>query len=275
MDRFADDPVARGLIDRLYADVGAFFCNSRRTAPQTCFVCTGPTASANDPPLCGQCRDARDGYGSSLADLVVPLAYAKGRMSPMHQSAHHVREYKAPTPAPGCAQDLELMAGAATYLHGRCISAAVTTWQAVTFVPSISRPGGDHPITGIARRVHSVYPARAKVGLAIGPGFDKPPTRAPRPDRFTVPEEYLPHVVNQHVLVVEDTWVSGDRAQSAALALKGAGAMCVTILCVTRWLRYDWPDHRELIDTLTDPYDATRCPVTGTTCPPDQISTCS
>jgi hypothetical protein len=266
-DRFTHDPVATRLISRLYADVGAFFCNTRRGMVDTCLVCTGPANTSNDPPLCGPCRDARNEYGSSLADLVVPLAYAKGRMPSMHQSAHHVREYKAPTPAPSCAQDLQLMAGAATYLHGPCISMAIAAWQAVTFVPSATRP--DHPLTGIARRVHSVYPARAKVGLAIGPGFESPPCRVPRPDRFAVPDEYLRHVVGQHVLVVEDTWVSGDKAQSAALALKAAGATCVTILCVTRWLRYDWPDHRQLINTLVEPYDAARCPVTGSSCPPN------
>jgi hypothetical protein len=41
-------------------------------------------------------------------------------------------------------------------------------WHAVTFVPSAARP--QHPLTRIANRVHSVYPDRAKVGLAIGPG---------------------------------------------------------------------------------------------------------
>jgi hypothetical protein len=136
-------------------------------------------------------------------------------MPSMHQSAHHVRAYKAPTPALRCAQDLKLMAGAATYLHGRCIEAAVGEWQAVTFVPSTTRPGGNPPIADIARTVHDVYPSRAKVGLAVGPG-----------------------------------------------------ARCVTVLCVTRWLRYDWADHRELIETLTEPYDAARCPVTGSSCAP-------
>jgi hypothetical protein len=159
------------------------------------------------------------------------------------------------------------MAAAATYLHGRCIDATVGAWQAVTFVPSTTWPGNNPPIAGIARRVHSVYPSRAKVGLAIGSDTATARSAVPLPDRFVVPDEYRPQVAGQHVLVVEDTWVSGDKAQSAALALKAAGAMRVTILCVTRWLRYDWPDHRELIETLTEPYDAARCPVTGSFCP--------
>lgn len=230
-------------------------------------VCTGPANATNEPELCSPCRAAREAHGDSVADLVVPLAYVKGRMPSMHQSAHHVRAYKAPSPAPGCARDLELMAAAATYLPGPCIEATVGEWQAVTFVPSTTRPGVSPPIAGIARRVHSVYPAWDKVGLALGPAFDASRSSGPRPDRFVVPDEYVPQVVGRHVLVVEDTWVSGDKAQSTALALKAAGATCVTILCVTRWLRHDWLDHRELIETLTEPYDAARCPVSGSSCP--------
>lgn len=82
-----------------------------------------------------------------------------------------------------------------------------------------------------------------------------------------MPAKFQPAVVDKHVLVVDDTWGSGNKAQSAALALKAAGATCVTVLCATRWLRYDWADHRELIESLVEPYDAMRCPVSGDVCP--------
>ena len=127
----------------------------------------------------------------------------------------------------------------------------VAAWQAVTFVPSSHRPGGTHPIATIARQVHGVGPPTVLLHLDIGPGFGAPPFRAPRADRFVVPAQYRPHVANRHVLLVEDTWVSGDKAQSAAIALKTAGAARVTVLCLTRWLSYKWPPDRELIDTLS------------------------
>ncbi len=262
-----NDPVADALAARLYTDVGAFFCNTRRGAPNVCPVCTGPSYLHSASGLCTQCGVAQETYGSKLADLVVPLAYAKARMPSMHQSAHHVRAYKASPPAPKCAQDLRLMTVAATYLHGRCIAATTGRWQAVTFVPSAKRPGGAHPVADLARAVYSVDHSVAKVALNTGPGLDQPPSRAPRLDRFVVPAAYRRHIEDRHVVVVDDTWVSGDKAQSATLALKDAGAACVTILCVTRWLRYDWPDHRQLIETLDEPYDALRCPVTGDGCP--------
>src|SRR5437763_1887298 len=101
---------AATLSTRLYTEVGAFFCNTRRGASGVCAVCTGPATV----PLCPQCRNADETYGSDLADLVVPLAYAKGRMSPSHQSEHHVYSYKRQPPAPKCAQDLHLMMAGAT-----------------------------------------------------------------------------------------------------------------------------------------------------------------
>lgn len=262
-----DDLIAQALVTRLFAEVGAFFCNTRRGTPDVCPVCTGPSPAHSGAGLCAQCRGARETYGDGLADLVVPLAYAKAYMPSMHQSAHHVRAYKAVPPAPKCAQDLRLMTVAAIYLHGRCIAATTGWWHAVTFVPSSARPGVEHPAADLARAAHSVDPSAAKVALGTGRGITEPPARAPRQDRFSVPGRYRPLVDGRHVLVVDDTWVSGDKAQSAALALKDAGAARVTVLCVTRWLRHDWPDHRRLIETLDEPYDALRCPVTGAGCP--------
>lgn len=65
----------------------------------------------------------RMNFGSGLADLVVPLAYIKGRMSPPHQSEHHVRHYKHPRhPAPKCVTDLSLMMLAGSLLHDACIA---------------------------------------------------------------------------------------------------------------------------------------------------------
>lgn len=54
--------------------------------------------------------------------------------------------------------------------------------------------------------------------------------------------------------------------QSAAVALKAAGADRVTGLCVVRRCRWDWADHAALLETLVDPYDPLRCPVTGGIC---------
>lgn len=252
---------AAALTVRLFTEVGGFFCNTRRGMPGICEVCSGPATGS----LCPQCRNARDSYGHRLADLVVTLAYVKGRMSPTHQSEHHVYSYKRQPSAPKCVQDLHLMMLAGTWLHGACIAEALGWWQVVTFVPSANRPGPEHPVAGLARQAYSVYPNTTGILLGIGPGYHAEPHRFPRLDRFAVPA--TPAIAGCHVLVVDDTWVSGDKSQSAALALKAAGAARVTIFSAARWLRCDWPDHRQLIDSLDQPYDPRCCPVTGGVCP--------
>lgn len=204
--------------DRLLSEVGAFFCNTRRSA-ETCVVCTGPAAGL----LCPQCRVHREMFGDRLADLVVPLTYVQGRTHPRHQSEHHVFSYKANRPAPKCMRDLLLMVFAATTLHGGCIARSVGShWDAVTFVPSLARPGRDHTRRSTRQ-----------------PG-DQP--------------------------ILEDRATDGAKAQSVAVALKDVGAGAVSVLAVARWLRYDWPDHRALIEDLRQPYDAFVCPVAGGLC---------
>lgn len=245
--------------DRLLSEVGAFFCNTRRSA-ETCVVCTGPAAGL----LCPQCRVHREMFGDRLADLVVPLTYVQGRTHPRHQSEHHVFSYKANRPAPKCMRDLLLMVFAATTLHGGCIARSVGShWDAVTFVPSLGRPGRDHPVAQLANQVISQFSKIGRPTVRPGPGALEV-GRTPRADAFVIADG--DGVAGRHVLVVEDTWVSGAKAQSVAVALKDVGAGAVSVLAVARWLRYDWPDHRALIEDLRQPYDAFVCPVAGGLC---------
>ncbi|MGH4008022.1 MAG: hypothetical protein ACRDTH_07660, partial [Pseudonocardiaceae bacterium] len=254
--------IAAQIRARLHAKVGAVFTNTSR-GPGRCAVCTAPASVE----LCGWCANQRASYGSRLADLVAPLAYVRGWMSPPHQSEHHIRRYKHPVqPSPGCLNDLKLMMLAGTLLHGQCIARTVGWWQVVTFIPSVSYPGMEHPVAELARQAATHDLNARRILLALGPGFGAEPDRWPRPDRFVVPSEFMPVIAGRHVLVVDDSWVSGGKSQSAALALKVAGAAAVTIVCIGRWLNYRWYEHRPLIKRLIEPYDALRCPVTGGQC---------
>lgn len=248
--------------DRLFTEVGFFFNNTRRGVG-TCEVCTSPALGA----ICRQCRTSREAFGTRLADLVVPLTYIKGKKRPRHQSEHHMYAYKAAQPAPKCRRDLLLMVFAATALHGRCIARSMGShWDAVTFVPSTTRPGRDHPVAQLAAQVMSRRQKVRRPVVRPGPGASMI-DRAPRADGFIVSSDRPGNVKGCHVLVVEDTWVTGAKAQSVAVALKDAGASIVTVLAVGRWLRYDWHDHKTFIEQLHQPYDALICPVTGGPCP--------
>lgn len=72
----------------------------------------------------------------------------------------------------------------------------------------------------------------------------------------------------RHVMVIDDTWATGGHAQSAALALRKAGAARVSVLVVARWIKQDYGDNKQFIaDLRTLDYDPGICPWTGGECP--------
>jgi hypothetical protein len=249
------------LRQALQGRVGGFFRNTRAIRGMTCAVCSGPATGTR----CPQCADQRSHFGDALADRVLTLTYVRANAPRLHQSAYTMKAYKRVPPSTKAADDLGLMVTAATLIHGDCATrAAGSPWSAVTFVPSVHRPGREHPAAGLARRAVGLSPAqRFPLSLGEHAGDD---ARTVRSDRFTVDSHWTDRVRGQHVLVVDDTWTSGSKAQSAALAVRAAGATQVTLLCIARWCRQDWPDHRALLDACTEPYDATVCPVTRGEC---------
>jgi adenine/guanine phosphoribosyltransferase-like PRPP-binding protein len=59
-----------------------------------------------------------------------------------------------------------------------------------------------------------------------------------------------------HVLLIDDTWTTGGHAESAALALRKAGAAQVSALVVARWLKENYGDNKRFIaDLATQDYD--------------------
>ena len=245
----------------LFTQVGNCFTNTSR-GPGRCWVCTGPTG-VDSVQMCSQCSNQRTEFGTGLADLVLPLTYVRGWMTPAHQSQHLVQRYKSPVqPSEWSAGLLQFMIYAATAIHGPCIAAAAGWWQVMTFIPSASRPGVEHPVVGLAQKVfeHGMQVERV---VMTPTEHIAAKGRYPRRDMFTLAPNVAAKVRGRHVLVVDDTWVSGEKAQSAALTLKAAGASRVTVLCVARWLSYKWGDHRRVIDGPPPlaPYDALACPV--------------
>ncbi|WP_431837853.1 hypothetical protein [Cellulomonas sp. Y8] len=71
----------------------------------------------------------------------------------------------------------------------------------------------------------------------------------------------------EHVIVADDSWVSGRHAQSAA-ALKFAGVRDVSILTVARVLSPGGPPNVDFIRHRLDrPFDPRVCQWTGGACP--------
>lgn len=248
--------------DLLRARVGGFLRNTRREPGVTCSVCCVPTSA----DLCAPCQDQRGLYGDQLANRVVTLTYVRGNAPRYHQSAYLIRTYKQPPEGAKSAEDVALLITAATYIHASCGPETLgSPWTAVTYVPSVRAPGPEHPVAGLARRVVGMT-VRQRFTLELGPGATNP-ARSVRPDQFAVNPRLHDRVSGQHALIVDDTWVSGSKAQSAALAVRSAGAETITIMCVARWCKNDWPDHRAFLDSCIEPYDAFVCPFNNPDCP--------
>ncbi|TQC49832.1 phosphoribosyltransferase [Rhodococcus sp. WS4] len=256
-------PVAREVRAAVQQRVGAAFRNCSVDVDRTCAVCRAPAADE----LCDPCSTHREAFGAQLADRVAIFTYAQGWHPIKHQSAHIVRSYKEIPPVRESVQNMHLVVSVGTIIHGACIQAAVgSKWDSVTFVPSATRPGPEHPVAELARQVFQVKDGTTvqRFLIEIGPGFGS--KSFPRDDMFVIPSASRSAVDGKHVLIVDDTWTKGTTMQSAAIAVKRAGARAVTALCVDRWLRWDWPVHRTFLESLHNPYDPFICPILGPSC---------
>jgi hypothetical protein len=134
--------------------------------------------------------------------------------------------------------------------------APVSHWATVPSLPA--RPG-EHPL----HQVVSPFAPGREAGLTAVALVRYP--RDVSPDHFTAADQLPP---GSHVLLLDDTWVSGGHAQSAALALRKAGSARVSLLVVARWMTRDTRIGTEFLRELeARDYDPAICPWTGTTCP--------
>ncbi len=261
--------------DLLRQRVGAFFTNTYGVSVEgICCVCRGPSTSGN--VVCSQCAACRSALGGLTCDHTIIFTYAQGHLPELHQSAHTVRAYKDKfNPVLKCAQDMSLTVKVGTEIHAECIANHVgRRWDSVTFVPSSHQREGKHPVIGITNSVAQVSDQAYGLKKFLIEASTSEEARklvsgrVPSPARFSVPVEFLSSVEGRHVLLVDDTWTSGASIQSAAAALKLAGAASVTGLCVARWLSANWSEHAALMKTLTYQYEPGRCVIHGTMCNP-------
>ncbi|AJP03201.1 hypothetical protein TU94_18695 [Streptomyces cyaneogriseus subsp. noncyanogenus] len=215
----------------LSARYANFLVHPLLPGPGVCQVCRGPAKLGY--PTCWPCHEAARHLGTGVADTVVPVSLAlKGE-----QFANELWRYKN---AAGPQQQFFRMGLAAVLwrflaLHERCISThcAVSGFHTVTTVPSTS-----------GRREH---PLRAMVAEAVGVtrgrhrDLLRPVPRAADLGRAASSGRYASTALwGENVLLIDDTWTTGSHAQSAAAALKAAGAGSVAIVVLGRHLNTDY-----------------------------------
>jgi hypothetical protein len=196
-------------------------------APGLCLTCFGPAPAGR--ARCFQCELHGQCAPGSLASVVLPAAYAvKG-------SAHAraLWTYKSGQPgAPAARRVLTVLLLVFLREHGPCLSLRAG-WGSrrpgpthLAVVPSSRGRGGVHPLRALAEP----YLRLPWAPLSARPGADGR-ARDLDPDRFTVPR-----LDGARVLLLDDTWTTGASVQSAAMALRGAGAAAVAAVVLGRHL---------------------------------------
>ncbi len=192
--------------------------------PGLCLVCRGPVRSGYI--RCFQCELHAQSAPGLLADTVAPAAYAvKG--GPLARDLWLYKSGRAGS-GPAGARVLSLLL-LLLHEHGPAVwrAAGMSQPSVVCVVPSGRGRPGPHPLRALA----APYLARPWLSLRPRPGGD-PWARALDTGRF----QAAGLQPGETVLLLDDTWVSGASAQSAAAALKLAGAAAVAAVVVGRHL---------------------------------------
>jgi hypothetical protein len=198
-----------------------------------------PAVPEPGPGICVSCRGpARPGFGRCfhcelhaesapglLADVVAPVACApKG--SGLARDLWLYKSARAGAAEAGAA----LLAMLLVFLHdegARVWQRAGTPPTHACVVPSGRGRPGPHPLWALVRECVAL----PRVVLLARPGGD-PWGRVLDPGRFQSPRP----LAGATVLLLDDTWTSGSTVQSAAIALKRAGARSVAAVVLGRHL---------------------------------------
>lgn len=233
------------------ARVGGYFQNPLHKRGTTCLTCATPVAGSY--PLCLPCNEHRRALPAGIADRVGLMTYAVAGQ----QAGFTMLTYKGQRPNPGAWTAVAVTLAYALAHHRRCAERLagqpITAWSSVPSLPPKQRL---HPLREMIRLL-------TPDGEAVLTARDTTTPRKLQSDHFSA--EPLPR--GSHVLLLDDTWVSGGRVQSAAAALRAAGAAEVSALVVARWIRLDWPPSQAFFGDRHVDYDPDVCPWTGAVCP--------
>jgi hypothetical protein len=228
--------------------LGPFALGPFALGPAVCVLCRGPVRPGF--ARCYQCARHDLAAQGLLADAVVPISYAvKGTAF-----AASLWSYKSwSTPSAAARTSLRALLLAFLHDHGACVwrRAGMPAPGRLAVVPTGCGRQGPHPLLTLA----GPYLRLPVTRLVIRPGEQG---RDPNVNRFSA-ERSRP---GASVLLLEDTWVSGASAQSAAAALKLAGARHVAVVVLGRHIDpADQMGGPLALRLAPAPYDPAKCAV--------------
>lgn len=192
----------------------------------------------------------------------MPLSYA-GEMN--EQLRRDIRNYKD-GPTLDVRADALYRLSALTWhffhSHSACLSRHGLPPTHIASVPS-GTPGnrdGDHPVSDLLRFAPEDWERVTLVRDVASP--------ARRLDAESLSIPSSSSLAGRHVVIFDDTWTTGAKAQSAALRVRRSGARIVTIVVAARIMNAQWGPTAQFLERHPKaPWSGTVCPVTGGSCP--------
>jgi predicted amidophosphoribosyltransferase len=214
------------------------------------------------PSVCNTCFNFTDGYarcyacdhGRLMLDAVAPISYSVAREQLHHALASYKRLHGDVARRLGASLAAILWRFLAE--HERCVAHAAGTdrFELVTTVPS-----GD-------RFRDEGHPLRWIVGELVGPTRDRHEQLLRRSDTDVQPRAFSSDrfvatrpLEDRSVLLIDDTWTTGASAQSAAAALKAAGAGPTAAVVIGRHLNREWHENDRRLRGIAQPFDWSEC----------------
>jgi hypothetical protein len=217
-----------------------------RRGPDVCGICFNFTA--------GFARCYACAHGHNVLDAVTPISYSVG-----HEQLHHaLASYKRLDGEVARRLGANLAAILWRFLaeHEGCIAQAAEAdrFDVITTVPSSDQARDErHPLRHIVGEL--VGPTRERHVRLLRNSDTSVPPRTFSEDKFTATTP----LTGQAVLLVDDTWTTGSSAQSAAAALKHAGAGPVAAVVIGRHLNREWHENDRRLRGIGQPFDWARC----------------
>lgn len=185
------------------------------------------------PPTYSVCRSCE--RQPRNLDVVVPITYSE-HLGQMHHALRsykdgvsEVQRYAMPRLAAILWRFLET--------HERCVAnaAGASTFDLVTTVPS-SSPEADEQRGNLRTIVGWCKPISGRYQRLLRATGEAPAGRSYDPRRYSA----TGRLDGERVLLIDDTWTAGGRAQSAAYTLRTAGARTIALVVIGRHLRPEW-----------------------------------
>jgi hypothetical protein len=231
-------------------------------------------APRRGPDVCSTCFNFTAGYdrcyacahGHSVLDVVAPISYSVAR----EQLHHALASYKRLDGDVARRLGVILAAILWRFLahHERCLATAagIDLFDIVTAVPSSDRRRDEHhPLRWIVGEL--VAPTRERYQRLLRPGQTDIPPRTFRDAKFKATTKPLQ---GHTILLIDDTWTTGASAQSAAAALKAAGAGAIAAVVIGRHLNREWHQNDRRLRGIAQPFEWAKCALCADPVPPSR-----